>query len=108
MTKEDVCPEEEKTAQSGPAMASGFPNPNPHGQESVFCSPSAIFGYHSGQFEEASEECWLKHFRRIATHYDKLARSLLAAIALASTRLWIRHYESTTWWGKNDVSNVTE
>ncbi len=38
----------------------------------------------------------LKHFRRIATRYDKLARNFLAAIALASTRLWIRHYESTT------------
>ena len=38
----------------------------------------------------------LKHFRRIATRYDKLARNFLAAIALASMRLWIRHYESTT------------
>ncbi len=38
----------------------------------------------------------LKHFRRIATRYDKLARNFLAAIALVSTRLWIRHYESTT------------
>jgi transposase len=38
----------------------------------------------------------LKHFRRIATRYDKLARNFLAAVALASTRLWIRHYESTT------------
>lgn len=38
----------------------------------------------------------LKHFRRIATRYDKLARNFLAAIALASIRLWLRHYESTT------------
>ncbi len=38
----------------------------------------------------------LKHFRRIATRHDKLARNFLAAIALASTRLWLRHYESTT------------
>jgi transposase len=38
----------------------------------------------------------LKHFRRIATRYDKLARNFLAAVALASTRLWLRHYESTT------------
>lgn len=38
----------------------------------------------------------LKHFRRIATRYDKLARNFLAAIAIASSRLWIRHYESTT------------
>lgn len=38
----------------------------------------------------------LKHFRRIATRYDKLARNFLAAVALASSRLWLRHYESTT------------
>jgi transposase len=38
----------------------------------------------------------LKHFRRIATRYDKLARNFLAALFLASTRLWLRNYESTT------------
>ena len=38
----------------------------------------------------------LKHFRRIATRFDKLARNFLAAVALASTRIWIRNYESTT------------
>ena len=38
----------------------------------------------------------IKHFRRIATRYDKLARNFLAAVALASIRLWLRHYESTT------------
>ncbi len=38
----------------------------------------------------------LKHLRRIATRYDKLARNFLAAIALASIRLRVRHYESTT------------
>jgi transposase len=40
--------------------------------------------------------CKIKHFRRIATRYDKLARNFLAAIALASARLWMRDYESTT------------
>jgi transposase len=40
--------------------------------------------------------CKLKHFRRIATRFDKLARNFLAAVALASTRLWTRNYESTT------------
>ncbi len=40
--------------------------------------------------------CKLKHFRRIATRYDKLASNFLAAVALASTRLWLRAYESTT------------
>ena len=38
----------------------------------------------------------LKHFRGIATRYHKLARNFLAAVALAATRLWLRHYESTT------------
>jgi transposase len=38
----------------------------------------------------------LKHFRRIATRFDKLARNYLAAILLASTRIRIRTYESTT------------
>ena len=40
--------------------------------------------------------CKLKHFRRVSTRYDKLARNFLAAIALASARLWMRAYESTT------------
>ena len=40
--------------------------------------------------------CRLKHFRRVATRFDKLARNFLAAVALASSRLWIKHYESTT------------
>jgi transposase len=40
--------------------------------------------------------CKLKHFRRIATRYDKLARNFLAAVALVSARLWMRNYESTT------------
>ena len=38
----------------------------------------------------------LKHFRRIATRFDKLARNFLAAVLLASTRLWTRAYESMT------------
>ena len=37
----------------------------------------------------------LKHFRRIATRYEKTARNFLAAVLIASTRLWIR-FESTT------------
>jgi transposase len=40
--------------------------------------------------------CKLKHFRRVATRFDKLARNFLAAVALASARLWLRTYESTT------------
>ncbi len=37
----------------------------------------------------------LKQFRRIATRYDKLAENFLAAIKLASIRIWLRDYEST-------------
>ena len=40
--------------------------------------------------------CKLKHFRRIATRFDKLARNFLSAILLASTRLRTRANESTT------------
>jgi transposase len=37
----------------------------------------------------------LKHFRRIATRYEKSARNYLAAVLLAASRLWTR-FESTT------------
>lgn len=37
----------------------------------------------------------LKHFRRVATRYAKLAANFLAMIQLASRRLWLRAYEST-------------
>ena len=34
----------------------------------------------------------LKHFSRVATRFDKLARNFLAAVLLASTRIWISAY----------------
>jgi transposase len=37
----------------------------------------------------------LKHFRRIATRYEKTARNFLAFAAIAATRLWLK-FESTT------------
>ena len=39
--------------------------------------------------------CNLKQFRRVATRFDKLARNFLAAVQLASARIWLRTYEST-------------
>lgn len=36
----------------------------------------------------------LKHFRRVATCYDKLAANFLAMVQLASMRLWLRAHES--------------
>ena len=38
----------------------------------------------------------LKQFRRIATRYEKLAANFLAMIKIATVRLWLRAYESTT------------
>lgn len=38
----------------------------------------------------------IKHCRRIATRYDKLAANYLAFVQLASVRLWLRVYEFTT------------
>ena len=38
----------------------------------------------------------LKHFRGVATRYDKLAENYLAGVKLASTRIWMRHNESVT------------
>jgi transposase len=37
----------------------------------------------------------IKHCRRIATRYDKLAANYLAFVKLASIRLWLRVYECT-------------
>jgi transposase len=36
----------------------------------------------------------LKHYRAIATRYEKHAANYLAAVKLASIRIWLRHYES--------------
>lgn len=38
----------------------------------------------------------LKHCRRVATRYDKLAANFIAMVQLASMRLWLQVYESTT------------
>jgi transposase len=39
--------------------------------------------------------CNLKQFRRIATRFEKHAANFLAAVALASARIWLRAIEST-------------
>ena len=38
----------------------------------------------------------LKHFRTVATRYDKRDDNYLASIQLASIRNWLRSYESVT------------
>ena len=38
----------------------------------------------------------LKHFRAIATRYDKRDDNYLASVQLASIRIWLRHNESVT------------
>lgn len=43
------------------------------------------------------ERCFnrLKHWRRLATRFDKLARNYLSTVAIAATRMWTR-FESKT------------
>jgi transposase len=41
----------------------------------------------------------LKHFRAVATRYEKHASNYLALIKLAATRIWLRAYESVTYVG---------
>ncbi len=38
----------------------------------------------------------LKHYRAIATRYEKRATFYLAAVKLASVRIWLRHYKSVS------------
>ena len=38
----------------------------------------------------------LKHYRAIATRYEKHAANYLAAVKLAASRIWLRAYESVT------------
>ncbi len=38
----------------------------------------------------------LKHFRAVATRYDKRDDNYLASVQLASLRIWLRPYESVT------------
>jgi transposase len=38
----------------------------------------------------------LKHFRAVATRYEKHAANYLAVVKMASTRIWLRVYESVT------------
>ncbi len=38
----------------------------------------------------------LRHFRAIATRYDKRDDNFLASVQLASIRIWLRHNDSVT------------
>ena len=38
----------------------------------------------------------IKHFRAVATRYDRLDDNFLASVQLAATRIWMRSYESVT------------
>jgi len=38
----------------------------------------------------------LKHFRAVATRYDKRDDNFLASVQLAAIRIWLRHNESVT------------
>jgi transposase len=41
----------------------------------------------------------LKHFRAIATRYEKYDAHYLAAVRLAAARIWMKFNESVTWSG---------
>ena len=38
----------------------------------------------------------IKHFRQLATRYEKHAANFLAMLKLAAVHLWLRHNESVT------------
>jgi transposase len=38
----------------------------------------------------------IKHFRRVATRYEKHAANYLAMLKLAAIKIWMRAYESMT------------
>ena len=51
-------------------------------------------------YEQRNQVEWffskLKHFRAVATRYDRRSDNFLASIQLASIRIWLRHNESVT------------
>lgn len=55
------------------------------------------FSKHKYRKRNLVERCInkLKHFRHIATRYDRKASAYLAFAKLATVRLWLRFYEST-------------
>ena len=50
----------------------------------------------------------IKHCRRVATRYDKLAANYLAFVQLASIRLWLRVNESTSYITRHDLMQANE
>jgi transposase len=57
-------------------------------------SPNVIFRHDKALYRERnrSERCFnkLKHFRRLATRYDRRACHFLAFLCLAGAMLWMR------------------
>jgi hypothetical protein len=51
-------------------------------------APSIYERHHEWDIERFFNK--IKHFRRIATRYDKLAENFLAALKLAAVRIWLR------------------
>ena len=47
----------------------------------------------------------IKHCRRVATRYEKLAANDLSFVKLASIRLWLRVNESTSWISSCRIQN---
>lgn len=67
--------------------------PDKSNRKEKHCFSKALYK-HRNQVERFFNK--IKHFRRIATRFEKLAVNYLAMIKLASVRIWLRHNESMT------------
>ena len=76
------------------AARNAWPNIKPMAQRLVPPPFSAFLYRYRNHVERFFNK--LKHFRAIATRYEKHAANYLALVKLASIRIWLRHNESVT------------
>jgi transposase len=81
---------------SEPLFASMAPGPTSHQKRNR--TETLCFGPYLYRARNLVERFFnkIKHCRRVATRYDKLAANYLAFVQLASIRLWLRVNESTS------------
>jgi transposase len=81
------------SGRSPPSKAHGPTFPPKRNRKDPIC-----FSLHLYRARNLMERAFnrIKHCRRIATRYDKLAANYRAFVQLASIRLWLRVYEFTT------------
>ena len=74
------------------AERGAWANIKPMPNRAAMSRPSAAFLYrHRNLVERFFNK--LKHFRAVATRYDKTADNFLASVKLASARIWMRFNE---------------